>query len=69
VIYVCTEHQAAAEERIGGAGYEPLVDPAPPRHRSDPWPCGHVTAYNPAALTALSKSAPDNGDNAEEAEG
>lgn len=54
VIYVCTEHQAAAEERIGGAGYEPQVDPAPAGHRWDPWPCGHVTAFNPAALAALS---------------
>ncbi|MBD9703417.1 hypothetical protein IHE56_15265 [Streptomyces sp. ID01-12c] len=65
VIYVCAEHQAAAEERIGGAGYEPLVDPAPAGHRSDPWPCGHVTAYNPSALTALSKYAPDDGEDGE----
>lgn len=55
VIYVCTEHQAAAEERIAGAGYEPQVDPAPAGHRWDPWPCGHVTAYTPAALAALSE--------------
>ncbi|GAQ64099.1 hypothetical protein [Streptomyces scabiei] len=62
VIYVCTEHQAAAEERIGGADYEPRVDPAPAGHRWDPWPCGHVTAYNPAALDALSKSVDPDGD-------
>ncbi|MEV4863229.1 hypothetical protein [Streptomyces ossamyceticus] len=54
VIYVCIGHQAAAEERIVGAGYEPRVDPAPPSHRWDPWPCGHVTAYSTAALAALS---------------
>ena len=60
VIYVCTEHEAAAEERIAGGGYEPQVDPAPAGHRWDPWPCGHVTAYNPAALAAL--SGPDSPD-------
>ncbi|MGW0821787.1 hypothetical protein [Streptomyces sp. NPDC002845] len=56
VIYACTEHQAAAEERIEGGGYEPQADPAPAGHRSDPWPCGHVTAYKQAALAALTES-------------
>jgi hypothetical protein len=55
VVYVCAEHQAAAEELIAGAGYEPQVDPAPAGHRWDPWPCGHVTAYCSAALAALSQ--------------
>lgn len=53
VIYACAGHRAAAEERITGAGYE--VDPrsAPPGHRWNPWPCGHVTAHDSAALAAL----------------
>ncbi|MFJ6481174.1 hypothetical protein ACIQK6_13775 [Streptomyces sp. NPDC091682] len=53
VIYVCPEHRAAAEERVQAGGYGPEVNPAPPSHRWDPWPCGHVTAYKTAALTAL----------------
>lgn len=52
-IYVCAEHQAAAEERITAAGYNPDVRPAPPGHRWDPWPCGHITAYSQAAADAL----------------
>ncbi|MFE0824156.1 hypothetical protein [Streptomyces sp. NPDC058847] len=52
-IYACPEHQAAAEEKILRAGYGPEVRQAPPGHRWDPWPCGHVTSYRTAALVAL----------------
>lgn len=45
VIYVCPDHQAQAEARITAAGHQPDTDPAPPGHRSDPWPCGHITTY------------------------
>lgn len=55
VIYVCPDHQASAEEQIGRAGYLPEVRDAPPGHKWDPWPCGHVTAYNEKALEALSR--------------
>lgn len=54
VIYVCPVHRAAAEEQIGRAGYGPEVRDAPPGHKWDPWPCGHVTAYNEKALAGLS---------------
>ncbi|MEV6679446.1 hypothetical protein AB0N09_21715 [Streptomyces erythrochromogenes] len=54
VIYVCTDHRAAAEERIRSGGYEPEVEDAPAGHRHDPWPCGHLTTYRAAALAALS---------------
>ncbi|WP_371592612.1 hypothetical protein [Streptomyces virginiae] len=53
VIYVCPEHQAAAEERVTAGGYGPEVSDAPYGHRFDPWPCGHVTTYNAKALAAL----------------
>lgn len=59
VIYACPEHQAAAEERIQAAGYEPQVEPARPGHQWDPWPCGHITAVKPQALATLGEqSAP-----------
>jgi hypothetical protein len=45
VIYVCPDHQAEAEARITAAGHQPNTDPAPPGHRRDPWPCGHITTY------------------------
>lgn len=54
VIYACAGHQAAAVERITASGYEVDPRPAPPGHRWNPWPCGHVTAYDAAALAALS---------------
>jgi hypothetical protein len=54
VIYVCPVHRAAAEEQIGRAGYGPEVRDAPPGHKWDPWPCGHVTAYHEEALAGLS---------------
>lgn len=44
-IYVCPDHQAQAEARITAAGHIPDTDPAPPRHRWDPWPCGRITTY------------------------
>jgi hypothetical protein len=52
-IYACPAHQTAAVERITGAGFEADPQPAPPGHRWNPWPCGHVTAHGAAALTAL----------------
>ncbi|MEU3978411.1 hypothetical protein [Streptomyces bacillaris] len=53
-IYVCPAHQADAEERITAAGYGPRVEAAPPAHRWDPWPCGHITAYSAEAATGMS---------------
>jgi hypothetical protein len=53
VIYVCPDHRDDAEARITAAGYNPDVQPAPPGHRWDPWPCGHITAYSQAAADAL----------------
>ncbi|CAM5326151.1 hypothetical protein Sdia_24200 [Streptomyces diastaticus subsp. diastaticus] len=47
VIYVCPGHQADAETLISTTGCIPEVRDAPPRHRWDPWPCGHVTAFGP----------------------
>ncbi|MCQ6556156.1 hypothetical protein NPS70_23680 [Streptomyces sp. C10-9-1] len=44
VIYACAGHRAAAVERATAAGYKVDPRPAPPGHRWDPWPCGHVTA-------------------------
>ncbi|PZT74507.1 MULTISPECIES: hypothetical protein [unclassified Streptomyces] len=55
VIYACAAHRAAAVERITGAGYEVDPRPAPPGHRWNPWPCGHVTAHDAASLAALSQ--------------
>ncbi|MEW2451239.1 hypothetical protein AB0896_27400 [Streptomyces parvulus] len=52
-IYACTVHRATAAVRIMGAGYEADPRPAPPGHRWNPWPCGHVTAHSAAALSAL----------------
>lgn len=52
-IYACARHRAAAVERITGAGYEADPQPAPPGHRWNPWPCGHVTAHGTGALTGL----------------
>ncbi|WP_333770997.1 hypothetical protein [Streptomyces sp. IBSBF 2435] len=45
VIYVCADHQVQAEARITTAGHQPATDPAPPGHRHDPWPCGHITTH------------------------
>lgn len=56
VIYVCPDHRADAEDRITAAGYDADTNPAPPSHKWDPWPCGHVTAYNADALAGLSAS-------------
>ncbi|MER6723392.1 hypothetical protein [Streptomyces halstedii] len=50
VIYVCPDHQEDAEERMATAGYAPETRPAPPSHRWDPWPCGHVTSFSVEAL-------------------
>ncbi|MCC3654726.1 hypothetical protein LIX60_25330 [Streptomyces sp. S07_1.15] len=55
VIYACAGHRAAAVERITGAGYEVDPRPAPPGHRWNPWPCGHVTAHDTESLAALSQ--------------
>lgn len=55
VIYACAGHQAAAVERITASGYEVDPRPAPPGHRWNPWPCGHVTAHDAAALAALAQ--------------
>ena len=52
-IYACGTHQDAAVERITGSGYEADPQPAPPGHRWNPWPCGHVTAHAAEALAAL----------------
>lgn len=46
VIYVCPAHQANAEALINAADCVPRIEPAPASHRHDPWPCGHVTAYD-----------------------
>lgn len=59
VIYVCPEHQAAAEARITAAGYDAEVREAPPGHRWDPWPCGHTTAFKSKALPALTGTSDD----------
>ncbi|MGW1666811.1 hypothetical protein [Streptomyces microflavus] len=53
VIYVCPTHQDDAEARITAAGYTPRTEPAPPGHRWDPWPCGHITAYKQDAAPTL----------------
>ncbi len=52
-IYACPVHQGAALQRITIAGYRADPRPAPPGHRWNPWPCGHVTAHDAQALTAL----------------
>ncbi|MFG2679221.1 hypothetical protein [Streptomyces sp. NPDC048392] len=52
-IYSCALHQGAALQRITGSGYEADPQPAPPGHRWNPWPCGHVTAHDAEALAAL----------------
>ncbi|WP_435215850.1 hypothetical protein [Streptomyces sp. bgisy034] len=52
-IYACATHRDAAVDRITGAGFEADPQPAPPGHRWNPWPCGHVTAHDAKALTAL----------------
>ncbi|MEV6124893.1 hypothetical protein AB0M23_31035, partial [Streptomyces sp. NPDC052077] len=57
-IYACAAHRTAAVDRITGAGYDADPQPAPPGHRWNPWPCGHVTAYDAAALTALTAAQP-----------
>lgn len=46
VIYTCPEHQGAAEERITAFGWNPEPRDAPPGHKWDPWPCGHITAFD-----------------------
>ncbi|MFD5468868.1 hypothetical protein [Streptomyces sp. NPDC127105] len=56
-IYACATHRDAAVERITGAGYGADPRPAPPGHRWNPWPCGHVTAHDAAALAALASEA------------
>ncbi|MEU3507918.1 hypothetical protein ABZ733_08300 [Streptomyces longwoodensis] len=53
VIYACPAHRDAAVERIASAGYEVDPRPAPPGHRWNPWPCGHVTAHGSKAIAAL----------------
>ncbi|MCX4993814.1 hypothetical protein [Streptomyces longwoodensis] len=53
VIYACPAHRDAAVERIASAGYEVDPRPAPPGHRWNPWPCGHVTAHGSKAMAAL----------------
>ena len=57
VIYVCADHRAEAEALISAAGYDAATEPAPPGHRWNPWPCGHVTAHDAAALAALARAA------------
>lgn len=55
-IYVCPDHRSAAEERITAQGWNPEPRPAPYGHRHDPWPCGHITAYDadtPASALAV----------------
>jgi hypothetical protein len=52
VIYACPEHQDAADERITATGCHAEIQPAPPSHQWNPWPCGHVTAFTSKA-TAL----------------
>lgn len=47
VIYVCQDHRADAETLISATGCTPEIQPAPPGHRWDPWPCGHVNAFGP----------------------
>ncbi|MCX5115513.1 hypothetical protein OOK13_45335 [Streptomyces sp. NBC_00378] len=47
VIYVCPDHQADAEALISATYCTPEIRDAPPGHRWNPWPCGHVTAYGP----------------------
>jgi hypothetical protein len=54
VIYVCPDHRADAEARITAAGYDADTRPAPPGHKWNPWPCGHVTAYSTETLAGLS---------------
>lgn len=58
VIYVCGEHQAAAEAQIRAAGYNAETNPAPAGHQWDPWPCGFITAYSVPASAALTGAAP-----------
>ncbi|MEU8740570.1 hypothetical protein [Streptomyces halstedii] len=57
VIYVCPEHQDEAESLIGATNCIPETRDAPPGHRWNPWPCGHITAFGPqkgpAFLAAL----------------
>lgn len=58
VIYVCPTHQSNADKRIAEMGWTPEVEPAPSGHRADPWPCGHITAYQ-ADATAGRIANPD----------
>ncbi|MFF6984254.1 hypothetical protein ACFZAV_42830 [Streptomyces sp. NPDC008343] len=46
VIYACEDHRDDAEARMTAAGFTAATHPAPPSHRWDPWPCGHITAYD-----------------------
>jgi hypothetical protein len=55
VIYVCPDHQGAAEERITATGYTPDTDPAPAGHRWTPWPCGHITARSTQTADNLTR--------------
>ncbi|MEV8590877.1 hypothetical protein AB0424_28455 [Streptomyces sp. NPDC051180] len=57
VIYACAAHRDAAVERITDGGYDVDPRPAPPGHRWNPWPCGHVTARN-ASLASLAEQTP-----------
>ncbi|WP_329141026.1 zinc finger domain-containing protein [Streptomyces sp. NBC_00670] len=61
-IYACAAHRDAAVERITSAGYEADPQPAPPGHRWDPWPCGHVTAHGTESLAALTAGTPSAAD-------
>ncbi|MEU3256137.1 hypothetical protein [Streptomyces sp. NPDC006997] len=56
-IYACAAHQGAAVKRLTDAGYQADPQPAPPGHRWNPWPCGHVTAHGTHALNALTTAA------------
>lgn len=53
VIYACEHHREAAEGRISEAGCSPITHDAPPSHRWNPWPCGHVTAYDEQVASHL----------------
>lgn len=57
-LYVCPQHQDDAHARITSAGYTPDPREAPPSHRWDPWPCGHITTYDAPAAAELGTPAP-----------
>lgn len=57
VIYTCAGHRVAAEDLITAADYTAEVRDAPAAHRHDPWPCGHITAYDAQAVADLAAAA------------